>query len=426
MAKLYNLARMTTATTGTGTITLGSAVAGFLSFAGAGIADGDIVTYAIKDGSNSEIGRGTYTASGTTLTRSVLKSTNSNTAISLSGSAQVMISASAEDVEASLSGLSYANIAINSGMEISQEHGTSSVSVSSGVTKYSVDQFIADFVSGTIVLTAQQISATPTPPSGFKNALQLKSTTGASLSSTHYVLLNHPVEGVRVSKFAWGAAGAQTITIGFWVYATITGTMTVSIRNGSGARSYLVDATISNATTWEYKTVTIPGDTSGTWPTDTSVSWNVSFCFGGGSTYQGTAATWNSGGYVATSSTTNFFASNNNVVCVTGVTILPGSDMPPVAKSGLLRRHYSDELRTCQRYWEQVGCVVSASFASSVGRPEVFYQVEKRVSPTLSTIVNSGSGAAFTVNAYTPTKSAYQSVVNSAEASGQVTANARM
>ena len=97
MAKLANLARMTTSTTGTGSITLGSAVAGFLSFASAGVTDGDVVTYAIKDGTSSEIGRGTYTSSGTTLSRSVLRSTNSNNTISLSGSAEVFITAAAED-----------------------------------------------------------------------------------------------------------------------------------------------------------------------------------------------------------------------------------------------------------------------------------------------------------------------------------------
>ena len=98
MAKLYNLARMSTATTGTGTITLGSPVSGFLSFAAAGAADGETLAYAISDGANSEIGTGTYTASGTTLTRTVINSTNSNTAISLSGTAQVFITPSKADI----------------------------------------------------------------------------------------------------------------------------------------------------------------------------------------------------------------------------------------------------------------------------------------------------------------------------------------
>jgi hypothetical protein len=98
MAKLYNLARMTTATTGTGTITLGSAVTGFLTFGTAGVGDGETVTYAIQDGSQSEIGRGVYTASGTTLSRaSILKSTNGGSTINLSGNAQVFVTAAAED-----------------------------------------------------------------------------------------------------------------------------------------------------------------------------------------------------------------------------------------------------------------------------------------------------------------------------------------
>lgn len=99
MAVLANLARMTTATTGTGTLTLGSAVSGFLTFAAAGITNGQTVSYAIEDGANREVGRGVYSTSGTTLTRTVLKSTNSNAAISLSGNAQVFITALAEDLD---------------------------------------------------------------------------------------------------------------------------------------------------------------------------------------------------------------------------------------------------------------------------------------------------------------------------------------
>lgn len=98
MAKIYNLARMTTATTGTGTITLGAAVSGYLSFAGAGATDGQTVSYGIKDGANSEVGTGVYTSAGTTLTRSVTTSTNSNSAINLSGSAEVFITPRKEDL----------------------------------------------------------------------------------------------------------------------------------------------------------------------------------------------------------------------------------------------------------------------------------------------------------------------------------------
>ena len=96
---LHNLARVVSATTGTGTLTLGAAVSGFLLFADAGVADGETVTYAIRDGANSEIGRGVYTTSGTTLTRaSILESTNGGAAINCSGSQEVFITASAEDI----------------------------------------------------------------------------------------------------------------------------------------------------------------------------------------------------------------------------------------------------------------------------------------------------------------------------------------
>lgn len=104
MVKLYNLARMTSATTGTGTLTLGSAVTGFRSFADAGVSNGETVRYSIRDGANSEMGSGVYTTSGTTLTRTVVSSTNSNNPINLSGAAEVFITPAAIDIVRTVNG----------------------------------------------------------------------------------------------------------------------------------------------------------------------------------------------------------------------------------------------------------------------------------------------------------------------------------
>ena len=101
MAVLKNRAKMSTSTTGTGTITLGSAEDGYQSFADAGVVNADVVRYIIEDtGGAFEIGTGTYTSSGTTLSRTVSESSNSDATINLSGSATVFIGATAEDIPA--------------------------------------------------------------------------------------------------------------------------------------------------------------------------------------------------------------------------------------------------------------------------------------------------------------------------------------
>jgi hypothetical protein len=110
MTKLVNRAKMTTATTGTGTITLGSASSGYQSFAAAGVVNADIVRYVIEDGTAWEIGTGTYTASGTTLTRVVSESSNADAALNLTGSAVVFVGAAADDFNQNIDGGSASSV----------------------------------------------------------------------------------------------------------------------------------------------------------------------------------------------------------------------------------------------------------------------------------------------------------------------------
>lgn len=296
--------------------------------------------------------------------------------------------------------MAYMGLEINGGMEVSQEVGTTSTAVVSATDKYIVDQWLLGFTSAIpAVVVGQQISATPTPPAGFSAALQMKATTAdASLAAGEYFCMRQPIEGLRTARLGFGAAGAQAVTIGFWVYTTIAGTMTASIRNSATNRSYVTDVTINNAATWEYKTVTIPGDTSGTWLTTTGVGLHLTFCFGSGSTYQGTNNTWNAANNFATASTTNFFASNNNVAVLTGVTVLPGTEMPISARSQN-RRHFADEHRACQRYWQksygygtapaandQLGAVIVTTTVTASYTPlgSVRFPVVMRAAPTIT------------------------------------------
>lgn len=136
---VFNLRRMSTSTTGTGTITLGSAVTGFKAFSDSpAIPDQTVVTYAIADTNASEIGYGLYTVSGSTLTRNVIESTNSNNPLSLTSSAQVFITSAAGDLQ---SDTAFPNRIRNGGMDIWQRGTATQTVTTSGAASAKVSTY---------------------------------------------------------------------------------------------------------------------------------------------------------------------------------------------------------------------------------------------------------------------------------------------
>ena len=158
MAVLANRAWMSTATAGTGTITLGSALSGFQTFGDAGITDGQVVAYTIVDGAAWEVGTGTYTSSGTTLTRTVTESSNSDSAVSLSGSATVFITPRKQDL------LLPGRNAIINGAFMAAQRGTSFTDSGSANNDdtYNLDRWTLLSDGNDVVDVSQETSDVPT------------------------------------------------------------------------------------------------------------------------------------------------------------------------------------------------------------------------------------------------------------------------
>jgi hypothetical protein len=119
-------------------------------------------------------------------------------------------------------------------------------------------------------------------------------------ASDNYQPFYQIIEGLNVADLGWGAAGAATVTVSFWARSSVTGTYPVSIRNSGSARSYVTTFTISAADTWEYKTLTVAGDTSGTWLKTNGIGIQVNFASVAGSDKQiSSLNTWTAGNYTS-------------------------------------------------------------------------------------------------------------------------------
>jgi hypothetical protein len=233
------------------------------------------------------------------------------------------------------------NRIINGDMRIDQRNAGAAVTTTGS---YPVDRFVSgNSTDG--AFSAQQDSSAP---AGFVNSVKVTTTTAdASLTGSQQLNFFQYIEGTNVSDLAWGTANAKTVTLSFWVRSSLTGTFGGAVRNSAADRAYPFTYAISAADTWEYKTVTIAGDTSGTWLTTTGTGIGLFFALGAGPDRSGTAGAWVSANYTSVTSATSVIGTLNATWYITGVQLEVGSVATPFE-----RRPYGTELALCQRYFQ--------------------------------------------------------------------------
>jgi hypothetical protein len=212
---------------------------------------------------------------------------------------------------------------------------------------YVVDRWSSFHNYGTV--TTQQSTTAPTD---FVSSLYTTVTSTASASAASLYTIIQSVEGNNLTDLSWGTANAKTITVSFQVRSNVTGTYGVFIRNGAANRYYVSTFSISSANTWEEKTITIPGDTSGTWLTTTGVGLTLGVVLGAGADRHGTANTWVSGsssGPFTTPSQVDWMSNSGATFFITGVQLEKGTVATPFE-----RRPFGTELALCQRYYYKI------------------------------------------------------------------------
>ena len=282
-------------------------------------------------------------------------------------------------------GFGFRNRIINGAMVIDQRNAGASVTPTTASTAFAVDR-TSVIVSQNSKLTIQQNAGSVTPPAGFTNYLGATSSSAYSVLTSDYFNFNQTIEGFNIADLGWGTANAQTVTLSFWVRSSLTGTHSGSLRNGAANRSYVFTFSVSSANTWEQKTVTIPGDTTGTWQTGNGAGMFVSFNLGAGSTFTTTAGAWGAGNFINATGATSVVGTNGATFYITGVQLEKGS-----TATSFDYRPYTTELQLCQRYYTKlitgsgntsgflVGTMSSATNAARCSAP---FPVTMRATPS--------------------------------------------
>jgi hypothetical protein len=326
------------------------------------------------------------------------------------------------------------NRIINGDCRIDQRNAGTSVTPANGA--YTLDRW-AVAASQTSKFTIQGNAGNVTPPVGFTSYIGATSSSSYSVAAGDYFTIYQWIEGNNISDLGWGTVDAKPVTLSFWVRSSLTGSFGGVIQGiTSTYRTYPFTYTISSSNTWEYKTLTISGDTgspTGGWPKNNAAGMLIGFGLGGGATYSGTSGSWSSNNYLSSTGATSVVGTNGATFYLTGVQLEAGSVATPFE-----RRFIGQEIALCQRYYEKSFSLatVPANGASATALatnegsvtgvaqnrlnvgPTVFFKVVKRAIPLMTKYGSSSGDWIYAAqNATSWTGSANSGVVRISESS---------
>jgi hypothetical protein len=300
--------------------------------------------------------------------------------------------ATTQNTSAFYGGLAMRNRIINGAMVIDQRNAGASVSSAAGGT-YFVDRWRSSQNQNS-KFSAQQNAGAVTPPAGFTNYLGITSSSAYSVLTGDYIAVGQRVEGFNAADLGWGSAGAQSVTLSFWVRSSLTGTFGGAVANSGSNRAYPFSYTISAANTWEQKTITVAGDTTGTWLTTNGVGIALYFNLGSGATFSGTAGAWAAADYVSATGATSVVGTSGATFYITGVQLEKGS-----TATSFDYRPYGTELQLAQRYLPFIAgggsIFIGQCFSSTSTVIAIPYKVTPRVAPTGVTVTNATSSSVY-------------------------------
>jgi hypothetical protein len=236
----------------------------------------------------------------------------------------------------------FRNRLINGAMVIDQRNAGASVTNTAG-NVYTLDRW-AGYGSQASKYTIQQSTTAPT---GFINSLKVTSSSAYTVGSSEFFIIQQKVEGLNCADLGWGTASAATVTLSFKVYSSLTGTFGGAILNYDNSRSYPFSYTVSSANTWTNISVTVAGDTSGTWLTTNGVGIQIVWGLGAGASVSGTAGSWSGNAYYSATGATSVVGTNGATFYITGVQLEKGS-----TATSFDYRPYGTELDLCRRYFQ--------------------------------------------------------------------------